>query len=188
MKGYRSFGDWVFWGVLMNWKPLRKVAERIFPEWKHWLKVIPLFLLLSGCATTYTPPDPCLNKDGSYKESLILEHISNPKQASLLLELANLEFLKQTDAYSRKDALMFIDKVREAINKGTTWEELFEYVVTRSAKFNEAIGAEVVLISGYYGVLAKDVPITECDRAMLMSHLDRQESTVALASGGISGD
>lgn len=181
MMGYDSVWKALFWGVLMRSDRVKQIMKRIFPGVTPYLLV--LIFCVAGCATTYTPPSGCVDADGELKDSLILENISNPKHTGLILEMANLEFLKRSDVYSADDALKFLDQVEAKIDADTyTWEELMSYVVRESSEFNEAIGAEVILLSGYFQLLDKPVPISECDKLLLKKHLDRQRFVVQLSA------
>ena len=55
-----------------------------------------LLLFVFGCAKNnlYVPPDVCVKDASGNYDSIILQRIPDPASASLLLQLANLEAVK----------------------------------------------------------------------------------------------
>jgi hypothetical protein len=181
MKGYKNLWTYLFW---MAKTYLRILLDKLASKHskKMLLLVVPT-LLLVGCdhlePRPYVPPPICMNEDGSRVEnSLILEKIPNPGQASLLLQLTNLEMLKHSELYSPTDVLTFIDNVELMLESSPQWTTLFDYVLDETAEFNTTVGDEIILISNHFISLYVDVPISKCDKALLLRHLTKQRKLV----------
>lgn len=177
MKGYKDVWTYLWWATKTYVELLlKKLAS------KHAKKLLVLFassVLLASCSVLqpveWEPPEVCTQPGA---ESLILDHISDPLDASLILEFANLELLTRGDLYTTDDVLRFLDSVETLVEKPVTWQSLFQYVLTTAEGVNEFVGNEVILISTYYKVLNKDELISECDRALVKAHLNRQRALI----------
>lgn len=179
MKGYKNLWTYLFW---MGKTYLQLLLDKLAS--KHSKKLILLIVpfLLVGCASIepkpYEPPSICVAEDGSYKKSLILEKIPNPAQASLLVQLTNLEMLKHSNLYSPEDVLTFLDNVELMLTHDIQWITIFDYILNEAADFNSKIEEEVILLSNYFIVLYVETPISECDKALLNRHIEKQRKLI----------
>lgn len=138
--------------------------------------VLANIVFLVCCAgTRFVPPPEC---EGS--KSLILERIPDPAGASLVLQVANLELLKH-NAYTKQEALEVIRTIEEySAVENITYGDLVVYVLSRFENFNKEMGAEILLASQYLKVLNEAVPISPCDKALILAHLEKQRKVVLL--------
>ena len=139
---------------------------------------IVVLVFMVGCAgtTQFVPPPEC---EGGAK-SLILERIPDPAGASLILQVANLELLKH-NAYTKQEALEVIRTIEEySAVENITYGDLVVYVLSRFENFNKEMGAEILLASQYLKVLNEPVPISACDKALILAHLEKQRKVVLL--------
>ena len=130
-------------------------------------------MCISLVACAFTP-----NKDGvcdTEEPSLICEKIPEPEAADILLQLANLEALKN-DAYTGKQALEFLDQCDKFITEVNTYADLADWLSTKV----ENIDAEIIILSGYLKVLDKKLPIYDYDRMLLKQHIEHQRKVLAL--------
>lgn len=126
---------------------------------------------LIGCA--FLP-----NKDGvcdTEKPSLICEKVPEPEAADILLQLANLEALKN-DSYTGAQATEFLNECETFLNEVETYAGLADWL---SMKVKN-IDAEIIILSGYLQVLDKELPIYEYDRMLLKKHIEHQRKVLAL--------
>lgn len=120
-------------------------------------------------------PDVCLTDNGTRcEDSLILEHINNPYNASIVLEIANLEMLSRMELYNVKDAHLFFDDIERKLEHFTTWKDLFDYVAFQLAALNDRAQMELMYITSYFHVLNEPIPLSECDIALVRAHIERQ--------------
>jgi hypothetical protein len=135
-----------------------------------------LALSLTACAGRgWTPPVECTPES----KSIILERIPNPKEASLVLQLANLQSLKR-HVYGVNDAAKLIDLIEEKLDHGITYAELVGYVFREVAKLEKQYGAEIFLMSQYLEIINAPLPISPCDVALIRAHLDQQRKVLML--------
>ena len=140
------------------------------------LLAVVLAVSLTACAgkSAWTPPAKC---DG--QPSLILEKIPVPKEASLILQLANLQLLKG-EAYGPDDARAVIDTIEEVLEIGVSYADLCAYVMGLTGKFNARYGAEIFLVSQYLELLSAPLPISDCDKELIRLHLAKQRQVLLL--------
>lgn len=179
MKGYKDVWTYLWWATRTYVQILlAKLASR---HSKKLILVLSSGMLLTSCSVLqpveWEPPEVCTQPGA---ESLIIDHISDPLNASLVLEFANLELLTRGEFYTTDDVLNFLDSIEAMVEKPVTWQTLFNYVLTTAEDVNEYVGNEVILISTYYEVLNQDELISECDRALVKAHLDRQRNLVKI--------
>jgi hypothetical protein len=146
----------------------------------HMLLIAPLLALsltLTACAgKQWTPPAEC---EGDVF-SIILERIPNPKEASLVLQLANLQLLKK-HAYGVEDAKGVLDMVDALLNRPITYLDLYAYVASQFGQINSKYGAEIFLISQYMELASEPIQISSCDKALIRAHLAKQRTVLMLA-------
>lgn len=170
-----------FTGKLYIELMLDKITTRHSKRFMFALCCLGFSVGLMGCIPqVHKPlPGPCVTSDGTPVEnSLILEYIPDPYKASIILEIANLEMLTRMDLYSTQDLLTFLDTVETTLDELTTWEELFYYLDARADTFNKTLKTEIILLSSYFQVLNKPVPLSACDRSLIHAHIERQRRLV----------
>ncbi|MFP3910387.1 MAG: hypothetical protein ACLFVX_11095 [Archaeoglobaceae archaeon] len=173
MKGYKDLTTYLWWAAKTYLSLLlKKLASK---HSKKLLMLVASSVLLASCSVLqpvkWEPPEVCNQPE---TESLILEHIPNPMHASLVLELANLEILTKSDLYTPDDVRRFLDSVETLVEKPITWKSLFDYVTETAEGVNKVMGDEIILLSSYFEILNQDELISECDRALVKGHLQRQ--------------
>ena len=145
-----------------------------------------LIMFFFGCAknNNYHPPEVCKNVDGKY-DSVILQKIPDPAAASIILQLANLEAVKNIPDYNVEKALKAIDIIEYVLNvENISFNKLIDESNYQAKLVNSSYGLEIFLISQYVGVLNTpetiDVPISVCDKALIQLHLNKQRQMLNL--------
>lgn len=178
MKGYKNLWTYLFW---MAKTYLRILLDKLATHHSKKMLLLVVPTLLIGCAhlQPYQAPECCYQEDGSFVgDSLILEKIPDPRTASLVLQLTNLELLEETDAYGVEDLEIFLNTVEQMIKNRVEWTKLFDYILIKAASINERFQQEVVLLSKYFISLYVGLPISECDKQLLLRHIEKQRQLI----------
>jgi hypothetical protein len=145
------------------------------------LVLLCLVLTLTACSGQhYTPPEACIGPDGQVEHSLILENIPDPAGTSLLLQIANAEAIDR-DLYSAADALTVIERIEGYVQDTYTYADLLSQVVGELELANRSAGVMVFALSGYaLDNFDTPLPVSDCDRALLLAHLAKQRAVVLM--------
>lgn len=149
---------------------IRRIAQKLMK--KKGMKMLLLLPLLVAVGCAFTQPSTICETD---KPSLICKRLSNPEQADVLLQVANIQGLKN-DVYSGEEALKFLDFCEQLINKSTTYFDMTNYI---SNVFDD-YELEVLILSRYMPKLAVDIPITNYDRQLLLAHIQHQREVISM--------
>jgi len=128
--------------------------------------------LLSGC-TTFQPPEVC---DGGPSAILTVTK-GNPSgldRALLILNVAALE----KKAYTKDDAVAFIQKVRSRVESGISYVGLLDFLNVNIAQVNKAAGLTVIILGSDVPAVAKlggTMLISKCDKELILAHLAKQD-------------
>lgn len=161
--------------VQLGWRILKRLAMK-----KGISKAIVLvvsLLLLGGCSffnqATFDPPATCL--DGA--ESEILTYFPNPTGLSKSLLVVQVAALEKIKDYQRADAEAILDEIENAIvASDMTYAELLAYVSQKINLANKKIGLALFILGDDTAALDKPLPISECDKSLIMMHLAKQRS------------
>jgi len=141
------------------------------------LLVVFLFglLFLTGCfnAQPQVPPPGC-------EHSLIVQKIPNYRNVDILLQIANLEALKQR-VYTKEQALDALDDIEKVLkDENATYSQLLSVVVSKVNWVNEHAGAELFILSQYFEIFKSNQKIDPCDRDLLLAHLAKQRAVILM--------
>jgi hypothetical protein len=135
-------------------------------------------ILLQGCVRSYVVPEVC--KESS---SIILNHAETMKFVDQGLLGLQLTALKKMDSYSTKDAFLVIDQLEALLQSpAITYTTLLAYANKIVDRANNDIGAVVFILGGDLTFFDKDIFITNCDKALIASHLARQRGLIMVYS------
>lgn len=140
-----------------------------------------LALTLAACnSTTFIPPKEC---EGD--RSLLLQTIKDPQALSKGLMTINLLAMEKLDNYGPKDATAVLDQVEKMV-AGThmTYAELVGYLLDKLEVANALAGAAVFIVGEDISKLNMLVPITTCDRELVLKHIEKQRVLVAIYGAG----
>lgn len=145
--------------------------------------LIILTVFLTACAKNnlYVPPDSCVKDMNGNYGSVILQKIPDPNAASIILQLANLEAVKHVDGYTIGMALTAIDIIESLLKTNITFNYLIDEAMKQAKLVNASYGVEIFLISQYVGVINTPQIISDCDRDLILRHLEKQRQTLKLA-------
>jgi hypothetical protein len=149
-----------------------------------------LCLLLAsfiGCASTpATRPDYCLDQK-SYIYDLAEQMQLHPETVSSMLIIANFEALKHSPLYTVDACRGAIQNIRLLLSSGApSYYEVITLVSANVDYINRYAGAEIMLLGLFVPQLCYKVSITECDRQLMLAHLDRQEAMLTTFFSGKS--
>lgn len=141
-----------------------------------------LLLFVFGCAKNnlYVPPDVCVKDASGNYDSIILQRIPDPASASLLLQLANLEAVKNIAGYTVDEALISLDIIESILSKDITFNGLIDEATKQAGIVNNSYGLELFLISQYVTVLDTPEIVSPCDKALILLHLNKQRQMLKL--------
>jgi len=156
----------------MKHQPVVKVEAMMYVICITLALAIMCFILAPfvGCATQ--KPNIC----EGITDSLICEKISDPQVADVLLQLGNLELIKN-GTYSKAEALEFLDNAEKFIQNATTYGGIVKFILGKL----KTVPPELLILS--QGMLEfKDVivPISDTDRTFLLAHIAHQRAIVTL--------
>jgi hypothetical protein len=144
---------------------------------------------LAACAAVadrdgYSPPAACVCRDDGTRcayDSVILRVVPDPRGIALVLKLTNLGAVR-ADAYTASEALAVVEEVRALVSVSGSWSS---FVAAASARVSGSAVAAVVLTSEYLKAFDVPEPLSDCDRAILVKHLDEQAALLTgLKAGG----
>jgi hypothetical protein len=117
-------------------------------------------------------PDGCENSL-IYKEAAKLG--VTPQLIGTIFQLANLELIKN-DVVAKADISQFLDDVESLLDRDqTTYLDVVNMVVSRVSEIQDQFGPEViVLITAFSQQLSEPIPIDDCDRQLLLQHIEDQ--------------
>jgi len=139
--------------------------------------LIGLIMFIPACVTTTPPPVP-----DNCQNSIIMNKIPEWKEVDILLQLGNLEALKN-DVYTKQQALDAITDLENILkDPNATYADFLVLAINKIRWVNEHAGAEVFIVSQYFNDFNKNIVIDPCDRDILMKHLMKQRKVVALVN------
>jgi hypothetical protein len=149
------------------------------------LGVILGLVLLVACATTTntgtTYPSSCVKQADGTWNSVILNKIPDPQSVDIMLQLANLEAIKQ-DVWTKDQAEQLLTWIETQLTlPDITFSTLIAQVLPMVTQLNNVAGAEVYLISQYVTALNVPLPISACDKELIRAHLAKQRTILLLA-------
>jgi len=131
-------------------------------------------MIISSCAglNNNVIPDGCENSL-IYKEAAKLG--VTPQLIGTIFQLANLELIKN-DVVAKADISQFLDDVESLLDRDqTTYLDVVNMVVSRVSEIQDQFGPEViVLITAFSQQLSEPIPIDDCDRQLLLQHIEDQ--------------
>lgn len=108
------------------------------------------------------------------EKSLICEKIHNPEQADLLLQIANVEALKN-EVYTAEQAISFLNEAEVFLQEVRTYPALAQWLASNIKEYQ----LEALVLSGYMTTFQNvDLPIYDFDRHLLLEHIKRQKRLV----------
>ena len=130
---------------------------------------------LIGCTpSTVNIPTGCEN-------SLIYKSVPDVKATGVILQLANLEALKN-NVWKASEAKGIINGLLDMLNmENITYATFIQQAVANVKWLNENVAAETVIIINYVDALNKPIPIDKCDIGLLKTHLQKQLSVIAMS-------
>ena len=134
------------------------------------LLVLTMAIAIGGCSGASPRADIC---DG--KDSVICEVVPDPLAADIVLQLANVEAVKE-GVYSPDEAVDVIDQILDALSaeEVPTYGGLGAFAASRI----KGVEPEIVVLSGYIDLLNQDIPIKDYDAYLIRTHLERQKTAM----------
>lgn len=130
-----------------------------------------------GCAgkSAYTPPDACLNADGTQKESIILERIDHPRETAVFLKLASTTIASQVTPEYIDEMISVIDTTKNML-ESSSYSGVSTYLLEQISVLRSKYSTQLMIVSQYCQDLVNvELPIYECDKALLRKHLREQK-------------
>lgn len=151
---------------------------------KRFITVVFVAALLAGCFTTKA------NKDvdslrAQYcagGESVIIDTIGDPVTANILLQSANCALL-QYDVYSVQKANAIIDAAITYLSDSgsvITGADVFAFMYKHVEELRKELGViqPIIILSALAPQINVPDVLTECDRALLLKHLEIQKMII----------
>lgn len=135
-----------------------------------------------GCTgkSAYTPPDTCLNVDGTQKESIILERIDHPRETAVFLKLASTTIASQVTPEYIDEMISVIDTTKNML-ESSNYSEVSTYLLEQISVLRSKYSTQLMIVSQYCQDLVNvELPIYECDKALLRKHLREQKELLKL--------
>jgi hypothetical protein len=143
-------------------------------------KLLVMFLILVGCATTQQPPSVCDNKPDSVICQVAAKVGQTPEQMAQVLKIANITAL-MNDVYTAQEAAAFVADLQAFVKtcreSQATYATVISYVVLRYNKLPPKVQIAFLLLQTVAGVQVEglnDRPLTDDDYDMLEYHLNQQ--------------
>lgn len=140
-----------------------------------------LLVWFSGCkyselAGSNTEDDLCQND-----ESLLKELIPDLKTSDVLFQLANHQAMKK-NLYTKAQVESVFDEVEKYLlaNNKITGQDMYTYAVEKIRWLRENAGEEIIILSQLAPKFNVPRPITACDRALLLKHIQHQREQVLI--------
>jgi hypothetical protein len=135
-------------------------------------------LSLAACNTTLQRPDYCVGKPSLIYDVAEKSHI-DPAAVSQLLVFADFAALKR-NVYLPDQARSAIATMRNLLDTTPTYAAVVQLAGNWISYLNNYAGALVVVMPVFLTDLNQPLPISECDRKLLLAHLERQEAMLNL--------
>lgn len=149
---------------------LRRVIKMIMKNKGAKMSLI-LVLLVSVMGCAHMEKSSVCDTE---QESLICDKIPQPENADILLQLANVQMLKE-EAYSAEDALNFLDMCESFLSEETvTYAGMVRWLSTKMEDYS----LEIFVLSGYVETLQIPQTLTDFDRNLLLSHIEHQRNLI----------
>jgi hypothetical protein len=150
---------------------------------KKMMLFIGIVFLLAACSPqTFVPPDACVDQP-----SLILDATKgDPRVLDKSLLAGQFGAIQIIPGYSADDAHAVVQNIRGEVLKtqGMTYAQLVGMVLSKVEQANALAGAAIFIIGPDIQVLNKPIPISTCDAALVLKHLDRQDVLIDIATSG----
>lgn len=125
---------------------------------------------LTGCATVQEKVPPGCENSHIYKT------IKNPKLIGAMIEIGNLQALKQ-NVYTKRQALEAVRMLqRFLVKQDMTYKTLVNVALPLVERVN--MGQEILILSAAFIDLSGEIPIDACDKDIILALLTRIESEI----------
>lgn len=140
-------------------------------------RVFLVLVLAVGCATTDTVTPPC-------EPSLIYQYVSQPKVAAGMGLIALTEAVYAHPEIQPK-IVAALDEFRLILLEGSiSYLRLGLQLRLVGVELSDEVGKRLLIYEAAFGdVFSADLPISECDRGLLLNYFDRIEALLAMPEG-----
>jgi hypothetical protein len=133
-----------------------------------------LIFSLIACQTVPSRPDYCNEKPSLIYTVADQVHI-DPRVLDSLLLYANLEALRH-NCYLPQQVRYAVSSLRALLQGNPTYADVVQLAGTWTSYINQYAGGVVVALSTITPKLDRPVSLLECDRQLILTHLNRQEA------------
>ena len=131
---------------------------------------------ISGCSIATNP----VARPAGCEDSVIYDTFPNPEVVDTLLVVAAFELAKQ-----KPELCSILDEAfgygEELLSKpGMTYIQFAAATAARFDWVNKYAGTELVILSELLAKFDRPIPMSECDRRLILAHLAKQRRTLAL--------
>ena len=142
---------------------------------KHRISILVLVAFTAvACQTVPSRPDYCKEKPSLIYTVADQVHI-DPRVLDSLLLYANLEALRH-NCYLPQQVRYAVSSLRALLQGNPTYADVVELALTWTSYINQYAGSVVVALSTITPYLDRPVPLLDCDRQLILAHLNRQEA------------
>jgi hypothetical protein len=133
-----------------------------------------LIFSLIACQTVPSRPDYCRDKPSLIYTVADQVHI-DPRVLDSLLLYANLEALRH-NCYLPQQVRYAVSSLRALLQGNPTYADVVQLALAWTSYINQYAGSVVVALSTITPYLDRPVPLLDCDRQLILTHLNRQEA------------
>ena len=150
-------------GKMFNWNRC---------EWPPWPGIVLILLVFAILFTGCLGLKPEVRPIGC-ENSVIYAKVSNPALVGKLIQLANLKALSK-NSYKRSEAIKAVATIKALLEREPlSFSDFMEGVKPIAGKYFRDYGTELILIDTALIGLAVDIPVTDCDKGLIVSLCDK---------------
>lgn len=149
---------------------------------KHWkillTAVVVITIALAGCCMIKPIPIP-----EECQDSVIYQKLKNPAAIGTMIQLANLEAIR-SNTYKKKEAITAVATIKTLLEKEPiTFSDFLEGVKPIGNKYFKDYGVELLIISTTLSGLYIDIPISSCDKNLIIKLCDKMLKQLSIKEG-----
>jgi hypothetical protein len=156
--------------------PYTSKEEKVMKISRSIMIMFVIGLLLGGCSTPIVRPDYCVDKPSLIYDTAEKLKV-DPSTINQILVIGNMVALKK-NAYGAQQVITTLNTLETLLSQKPTYAMVISVAYTYIDYVNRYCGESVLVASAFLPFLNKDIPISDCDRQLILYHIQKQKEMI----------